>query len=135
MPGICLCYTVVNNTFSGRATLLEAIDIARRAVEIGNQKQASDIVLLDTRQACNFTDYMVILTAESDRQINAIREEIAHVLKQDGVYVRHIEGDAESGWVLLDYIDAIIHIFAPSQREYYRLDSVWPAAVPVIHIQ
>jgi len=92
-------------------------------------------VLLDTRPACNFTDYMVILTAESDRQINAICEEITHVLKQDGVYARHIEGDAGSGWVLIDYIDAIIHIFAPSQREYYSLDSVWPAAVPVIHIQ
>ncbi|MDD2471558.1 MAG: ribosome silencing factor [Dehalococcoidales bacterium] len=114
---------------------MEAIDVARRAVEIGNDKQAEDIVLLDARQACNFTDYMVILSGESDRQINAIRDEILHSLKQSGVYARHVEGDASSGWILIDYIDVVIHIFAPSEREYYNLDSVWPAASPVVHIQ
>lgn len=114
--------------------LLEAIDLAQRVVEIGSDKQAEDIVLLDARQACNFTDYMVILTAESDRQINAIRDEIIHSLKQSDVYPRHVEGDASSGWILIDYIDVVVHIFAPAEREYYHLDSVWPAANPVVQI-
>jgi ribosome-associated protein len=116
-------------------TILEAIDIARRAVEVGSDKQAEDILLLDARQACNFTDYMVILTGESDRQINSIRDEIVHSLKQSGVYARGVEGDASSGWVLLDYVDAVVHIFAPAEREYYQLESVWPTANPVVHIQ
>ncbi|MDD2252287.1 MAG: ribosome silencing factor [Dehalococcoidales bacterium] len=109
--------------------------MARRAVEIGSDKQAENIVLLDARQACNFTDYMVILTAESDRQVNAIRDEVVHSLKQDDVYPRHVEGDASSGWILIDYIDAVVHIFAPAEREFYQLDSVWPEASPVVHIQ
>ena len=92
-------------------------------------------MLLDARQACNFTDYMVILTGESDRQINAIIEEIIHALKQAGTYARHVEGDADSGWVLLDYIDAVIHVFSPTARQYYNLESIWPQATPVIHIQ
>ncbi len=115
--------------------ILEALEIARKAVEIGNQKQAADILLLDARQTCSFTDYMVILTGESDRQINAIREEIIQSLKNSGVYARHVEGDTDSGWVLLDYIDTVIHIFAPNERRFYNLDALWPNATPVIHIQ
>ena len=122
-------------TYSQGGRALEAIDIARRAVEIGSQKQAADIVMLDARQVCSFTDYMVILTGESDRQINAISEDLVHSLKTDGVYARHIEGDARSGWVLLDYVDAVVHIFAPAERDYYRLDNVWAKAKPVVHIQ
>ena len=91
--------------------------------------------MLDTSQVCSFTDFMVILTGESDRQINAISEDLVHSLKQDGIYARHIEGDAKSGWVLLDYVDAVIHIFAPAERDYYRLDTVWDKAKPVVHIQ
>ncbi|MDD5486745.1 MAG: ribosome silencing factor [Dehalococcoidales bacterium] len=130
-----MCYNENIIQLINGGALLEAIDLARRAVEIGSDKQAEDIVLLDARPACNFTDYMVILTGESDRQINAIREEIIHSLKQDGVYARHVEGDAASGWILLDYIDVIIHIFALAERDYYRLESVWPSATPVVHIQ
>ncbi len=92
-------------------------------------------MLLDARQACSFTDYMVILTGESDRQINTIREELIQSLKKSEAYARHVEGDAGSGWVLIDYVDTVIHIFSPAEREYYGLDTLWSQATPVVHIQ
>ena len=91
--------------------------------------------MLDTRQICSFADYFVICSGDSDRQIDAIREEIRKVLKQDGILLHHIEGTSDSGWILIDAGGVIIHIFSPQQRDYYRLDDLWSNAIPVIRIQ
>ena len=115
--------------------LLEAIDVARKAVEAASNKQATDIVLLDTRKVCSFADYFVICNGESDRQIQAIYDEMEHVLKQAGVLPHHYEGKLDTGWLLLDFGDVIIHIFAHAEREYYQLDRLWSKAIPVLHIQ
>lgn len=115
--------------------LLESLDVARRAVEAASDKQASDIVLLDARKACSFTDYFVICSGESDRQTRTIYEEVEQVLKKAGVMPYHREGTADSGWLLLDYGDVIVHIFNPAEREYYQLDRLWSEAVPVVRIQ
>jgi ribosome-associated protein len=114
---------------------LEASEIARKAVEAANEKQAADIVLLDVREACNFADYFVLSTAESERQINAVSEEIEKSLKVDGERVIHREGSADSGWVLLDYGDVIIHTFAPFERELYNLEEMWSSARAIVRIQ
>lgn len=115
--------------------LLEAIEVARRAVEIASDKQADDIVMLDTRQVCSFADYFVICSGDSTRQIEAIWQEINETLKRGGRTPYHIEGTADSGWVLLDLGEVIIHIFSASQRDYYQLDDLWHEATPVIRIQ
>ena len=115
--------------------LLEAIDIARRVVEIASDKQASDIVLLDTRGLCSFADYFVMCSGEASRHIDAIYDEIVHALKKEGVLPHHHEGTVDSGWLLLDYGDVIVHIFAPSERDYYQLDKLWSQASPVVRIQ
>ncbi len=91
--------------------------------------------MLDTRQICSFADYFVICSGDSDRQIDAIREEIRKVLKQDGILLHHIEGTSDSGWILIDAGGVIIHIFSPQQRDYYRLDDLWKEAPLVIRIQ
>ncbi len=114
---------------------LEAIEVARRAVGAANDKQAVDIVMLDTRGLCSFADYFVICSGDSARQIQAIYEEVWHILKKEGILPRHHEGTIDSGWFLLDYGDVIVHIFAAPEREYYQLDSLWSRAVPVIRIQ
>ena len=92
-------------------------------------------MLLDTRNICSFADYFVLCNGDSDRQIEAIREEIGKVLKKEGIVPHHSEGTAESGWVLLDLGGVIVHIFSPQQRDYYKLDELWNKAVPVIRIQ
>lgn len=115
--------------------LLEALEVARKAVEAASNKQAVDVVLLDTREVCSFADYFVICSGESERQIKTITEEIEHVLKRSNILPHHREGKLDSGWLLLDYGDVIIHVFASSERQYYELDTLWNEAVPVIRIQ
>ena len=92
-------------------------------------------MLLDARQVCSFADYFVICSGETDRQIKAIYDEIEHTLKKEGVSPHHYEGTADSGWLLLDFGDVIVHIFAPFEREYYQLDKLWSRASTVIRIQ
>lgn len=111
------------------------IDVARKAVEVAGDKQAQDIVLLDVRGICSFADYFVICSAQSSRQIKAIYDEIMHSLKKEGVLPRHREGTVDSGWLLLDYGEVIVHIFATIERDYYQLDELWSQASPVVRIQ
>jgi ribosome-associated protein len=92
-------------------------------------------VLLDARGSCSFADYFVICSGESERQISAIYDEIGHRLKKAGILPHHYEGTVDSGWLLLDFGDIIVHIFSPFEREYYKLDELWSQAVPVLRIQ
>ncbi len=115
--------------------LLEALAVAHKAVEIASDKQASDIILLDTRGLCSFADYFVICSGESERQIQTISDEVAQSLKKDGVLLLHREGTVESGWLLLDFGDVIVHIFTPTEREYYQLGELWSDAPLVVRIQ
>jgi ribosome-associated protein len=115
--------------------VLEAIEVARRAVDVASDKQADNIVMLDTRQVCSFADYFVICSGDSTRQIEAIWQEICETLKHDGVAPYRSEGAADSGWVLLDLGEVIVHIFSKPQRDYYRLDDLWCKATPIVKIQ
>ena len=111
------------------------MEVAHRAVEAVSDKQASDIVLLDARGVCSFADYFVICSGEAERQIKAIYEEVEHALKKEGILPHHREGALDSGWLLLDFGDVIVHIFAPFEREYYQLDELWNKAIPLVRIQ
>jgi ribosome-associated protein len=91
-------------------------------------------VLLDTRGICGFADYFVIVSGESARQLVAISDDIAQSLKKAGITSYHREGTTASGWLLLDYGDVIVHIFSSAEREYYKLDEMWNAARPLIHM-
>ncbi len=114
---------------------LEAEEIARLATELASDKQARDIALLDVRVVCSFADYFVICTGDNWRHIEAIWKDIGEILKRKGVLPHHNEGTAESGWMLTDFGSVIVHIFAPTERDYYQLDKLWDKAVPVIRIQ
>jgi len=111
------------------------LQIAQRAVEIASDKQASNIILLDIQRIASFADYFVLLSAESMRQIDALVDDITHTLKNEDVQLGHREGTVESGWVLLDYGDVLIHIFSLQEREYYQLEELWKEAIPLIHMQ
>jgi len=115
--------------------VLETIDIARKAVEAAGNKQASDIILLDTSEVCSFTDYFMICSGESSRQLYAIIDEIGHAMKKEGVLPHHFEGTADSGWLLLDFGDVTVHVFSAQERDRYRLEELWSNARTVLRIQ
>jgi ribosome-associated protein len=103
-------------------------------VEAASDRQASDIVLMDVRQACSFADYFVICNGETGRQIEAIGKAIDDVLKKEGIIPHHREGTADSGWVLFDLGGVIVHIFAPFEREYYQIEKMWSKAQLLLRI-
>jgi ribosome-associated protein len=115
--------------------IIEAATLARRAVTAAEDKQAHDIVMLDLRGLTTIADYFVLCTAESERQIRAVVTAIDEELTKNGARNPRIEGSAETGWVLLDFSDVIVHIFSPEQREFYRLERLWKQAQPVVVVQ
>ncbi|MBN1375045.1 MAG: ribosome silencing factor [Dehalococcoidia bacterium] len=114
---------------------LEPLQLARRAVELASDKQAEDVVLLDTRQAASYTDYIVICSAETDRQLEAIHSEIVDTLKKESVVLYKSEGSPDSGWILLDYLGVVIHIFSQELRNYYNLEIVYEKSPRLLTIQ
>lgn len=114
---------------------LDSLEIARRAVELASDKQAEDVILLDTRQVASYTDYIVICSAESDRQLDAIHGEILDTLKKNSVLPYKSEGSSDSGWMLVDYLGVVIHIFSRELRDYYNLESVFEKAPRLLTIQ
>lgn len=114
----------------------EALSQARRVVELASDKQASEIVLLDIRGVSLIADYFVIATAASERQASAILKDLSeNLLAEFSRKPLHTEGRPDSGWVLLDYGDVIVHIFSPSQRAFYNLEQLWAAATPIVRLQ
>jgi ribosome-associated protein len=92
-------------------------------------RKALDIVELDLREIIGYTDYFVICTGRSDRQCKAIHDGIHQGMKHDHELLpRRVEGLTESRWVLMDYLDVVVHVFTPETREYYRLEQLWGEA-------
>jgi ribosome-associated protein len=113
---------------------LDPKEVARAAIEIASEKQAENIVMLDIRAVAAFADYFVIMSAGTSRQISALQNDLEVRLEGAGASFHHKEGKAESGWVLLDFSDVIIHIFDQDQREHYQLESLWSEAVQVVTV-
>lgn len=115
--------------------VIEPATLARRAVSVAEDKQASDIVMLDLRGLTTIADYFVLCTAESDRQLRAVVNALDAELIKSGAQQPRIEGSPETGWVILDFSDTIVHVFSPEQREFYRLERLWRQAQPVVVVQ
>ena len=114
----------------------EALELAKRIVDLASEKLASDIVLLDIRGVSLIADYFVIATAGNERQASAIMRDLGDKLIDEyGRKPLHTEGKPDSGWVLLDFGDVIVHIFSPSQRTFYNLDQLWSTATPIVRLQ
>ena len=113
----------------------EPITSARQVVDVASDHLASDIVLLDVHEVTSFADFLVIMSAGTLRQMNALAAEIEKDLKQRGTRLYHLEGTAESGWVLLDFGDVVVHVFSEEHRDFYRLEEVWNRARQLVRIQ
>jgi len=91
--------------------------------------KAIDLVELDLRDVLGYTDYFVICSGNTDRQTKAIHDRIHQGMKNEhGVLPRRVEGLAESRWILMDYLDVVVHVFTPDAREFYRLEQLWGEA-------
>jgi ribosome-associated protein len=103
-------------------------ELARRLAAIADDKKATELVALDVRALVSYTDYLVICTARNERQAKAVHDEVYHQLKRDGWLPARVEGEREADWVLMDYLDAVLHIFTPELGERYRLEVLWGEA-------
>ena len=117
---------------SAGGRVLNSEALAQRAVDILSDRQALDIALLDISRTSTFTDYFVIATAQSPLQFTALEDVLEKELKKEETNLRHREGSADSGWMLLDFGPIIVHIFSPEKREYYRLEDLWGRTSPVV---
>ena len=107
----------------------DAAVLARWAADYAGDVKAIDIVELDLRDVLGYTDYFVICSGGTDRQTKAIHDRIhAGMKKQHGILPRRVEGLREARWILMDYLDVIVHVFTPEAREYYRLEQLWGEA-------
>jgi ribosome-associated protein len=100
-------------------------EIAVTAARAAAAKQAADVTILDVHGLIVITDYFVIASGETDRQVKTILEEVERAVRELGEKPIRREGDADSGWALLDYIDVVVHVFAQEEREYYDLERLW----------
>jgi ribosome-associated protein len=107
----------------------EASLLARWIADYAADKKAIDVVELDLREVLGYTDYFVIVTGNTDRQTKAIHDRIHLGLKNDhGLLPRRVEGLSEARWILMDYLDVVVHVFTPEAREFYRLEQLWGEA-------
>lgn len=109
-------------------------DLARKIVDASLNRHASNILLLDVRDVCSFTDYFVLCNGESERQLQAISDEIDQVLSVEGVSTKRHQGNLNSGWLIIDAGDIVVHIFMPEVRDYYKLEDVWRKGTTVVKI-
>lgn len=116
---------------------MEGLDIARAVADILVEKQAEDILILDLREVTTFTDYFVICSAGSRRQLDALQQAIREGTKRfdERILARHTEGTADSGWILVDLNSVIVHLFDEATRSYYQLEDLWKNARTVTRIR
>jgi ribosome-associated protein len=92
-------------------------------------KKAGDLIQLDLRDVLGYTDWFVICSGNTERQTKAIHDGILEGLKRElGIFPRRVEGAGRAQWVLMDYLDVVVHIFTPATREFYRLEQLWGEA-------
>jgi ribosome-associated protein len=113
-----------------------ALELARTIVDVLDEHKGENILLLDLQGICSFADYFVLCTGVSERTLGALAEEVLRRLKQGRrIVARGKEGEAENGWILLDFGDVIVHLFSKDLRAYYRLEEVWRTGRVVLRVQ
>ncbi len=105
----------------------KALECARAAID----KKAENVRILDLSELSGFTDYFVICSGMSDRQVQSIADSVENMLSAQGKDLLSIEGHSDGRWVLMDFGDVVVHVFLDALREYYDLENLWPEATTV----
>lgn len=104
---------------------MNSTDLANRISELMFTKKGFDVLKIDLRNLVSFTDYFILCSADSDVQVKAIADQIDKALSDEGIKCWHREGLKALTWVLLDYVDVVVHIFKKDAREFYNLEKLW----------
>jgi ribosome-associated protein len=107
---------------------LDPEEMVAAVADLAADRKALDIVQLDLRGMIGYADYFIICTGRTDRQTRAIHDGIHEGMKARGILPRRVEGVTEAKWILMDYLDVVVHVFTPDTREYYRLEQLWGEA-------
>ncbi len=110
-------------------------DLAHHIAAILTETPAAETVILDIHEISSIADYFVICSGENERQLRAIAETIDEELGQRGSTPLRMEGDASSGWILMDYGDVVVHVFDNAQRSFYKIEDAWAEAPRLLSIQ
>ncbi len=119
--------TPANSTHEAPAQLTPE-DMVALVADLAADRKALDIVQLDLRGMIGYADYFLICSGRTDRQTRAVHDAIHEGMKARGILPRRVEGLTESKWILMDYLDVVVHVFTPDTREYYRLEQLWGEA-------
>ena len=114
---------------------MPALDLARRIVELVEDKKAADIVLLDLTGLTTVADYFVIASGGSERQLDAIADGVISGMRDEKIHAFGREGTSASHWVLVDFGSVIVHVFTPPERDYYSLEKHWNEAKTILRVQ
>jgi ribosome-associated protein len=110
----------------------DSVQLLREVAAIVTDKLGEDLVALDVRELVGYTDYLLICTARNERLSKAIHDEVYHRLKREHDRLpARVEGEVEGRWVLIDYLDCVLHVFVPELRDRYRLEVLWGEAPQV----
>ncbi len=110
--------------------------LAQEICRHASDKKAADIVSIDLRGVVGYTDFFVICSGNTERQAKAIHDGIHEGLKQEhGLLPRRVEGATRASWILMDYLDVVVHVFTPATREYYRLEQLWGEAPSLVYAE
>jgi len=112
---------------------LEALEIAKKAWEALEKKKGEKILLLDVKELTGITDFYLLASGSSAPHLKAMFSEVQHALKEEGIYCYRKAGKSESGWLVLDYIDVVIHVFSAEARQYYAVEELWGEAPIIPH--
>ena len=119
---------------TGDRTDLTSLEHARRIAGLAQEKLAKDVLILDMRPVCSYTDFFVICTGQNPRQTKAVWDEVHDRLNGESrTLPRSVEGEREASWIVADYVDVVLHVFTPETRSYYRLEELW-GDVPSVEV-
>jgi len=104
---------------------LDSGKFAGKIADIIFTKKGYDVVVMDLRKLASFADYFVICSADSDTQVKAIADQVDDVLSEEGIKCWHKEGYKALSWILLDYVDVVVHVFKKESRSFYNLERLW----------
>ena len=115
------------------STSSNSLALAQRAAQIAIDNKAQDVVILDLRGVSDMTDFFIVASGTSDTAVRSIGQHVAEEMKKEGSPATHIEGLEKGRWVLLDFVDFVVHIFHPTLRNFYQLERLWSDAeqIPV----
>jgi ribosome-associated protein len=115
------------------STSAASIAAAQRAAQLCQDYKANDVVMLDLRGVSDMTDFFIVASGTSDTHVRSVGQHVIEEMKKEGSPVYHVEGLEKGRWVLLDYVDFVVHVFHPTLRNFYQLERLWSDAevIPV----